>query len=253
VSPATYAQYSLGADWVAQDIYPVTGFLSPNKLNWVGQATAATIQYSGNKPTFAFIETSNQRLFSGTNPEWGERGVTPAEMRFEIWDAIVHGAKGIFYFTQSFNGFRYDATPPDVAAEMAKQNAVITGLAPALNTTSDTDQTALSYANGKLEGMFRTYNGVEYLILVNTTNGQMTATFPSDLLPANATLEVLGENRELIPSDLAYSDDFDPYGVHVYAVIPDGMQALAVPEPGSLALAGVGAMAGLLLRRRRRA
>src|SRR5205085_6412266 len=131
---ADYQAMAAGADWVAQDIYPVTGWNSPNDLKMVGRATSTLRNWvNPNVPTFAYIETSNQRLFAGTNPEWGVRGPTPSEMRFEIWDALVHGAKGIMYFPQSFNGFRFDATPVDLVAEMTKQNTIISSLAPVLN------------------------------------------------------------------------------------------------------------------------
>jgi hypothetical protein len=129
-----YAPYIQAADWVAQDIYPVTGWLNPAAIGVSGAATATLKTWSGGKPTFAYIETSQQRLFSASHPDWPARGPTPDEFRGELWDAVIHGANGIFYFTQSFTGFRYDATPIDVAQEMIKQNQTLTGLASAINS-----------------------------------------------------------------------------------------------------------------------
>src|SRR5258706_3695022 len=184
---ASYTPYIRAADWVSQDVYPITGFNSPSQLRVVGQAVSTLTSYSAipdpdpgipapPKPTFAFIETSNQRLFSNTFPEWVERGPRPAEFRAEVWDAVIHGARGIFYFPQSFCAFQYDATPIDVAAEMTKQDSIIAGVAPVLNSSDAPDVTTVTFSNGSLECLTKSYGGLTHLIVLNLS--QWTVTNP---------------------------------------------------------------------------
>ena len=245
---SVYGPYIQAADWVAQDIYPVTGWNQPNQLGVVGAATAKLSGWS-NKPTFAYIETSNQRLFSNSNPETFERGPTPSEVRFEVWDAIIHGARGIFYFSQSFNGFRYDATPIDVAAEMTKQDAAINGIAAALNSTDTPDVSTVTFGSGSIEYITRSYGGITYLIALNKSSSTLTTTFSANFTMAQNGLSILGTNQTLIGNGNSFSDTFAPYGVRIYAEGAPGATPLAIPEPGALALIGV---APLLLGRRRR-
>jgi hypothetical protein len=245
------APYAAAADWLSQDVYPVTGWNYPQGIGVSGQATATLKQWYG-KPTFAYIETSHQRLFTGSNPQWGERGPTAAEFRGEVWDAIIRGANGILYFSQSFTGFRYDATPIDVAAEMTRQNAAITGLAAALNSDDTSDVNSLTFGTpGSLEYTIRSYGGVTYLIVLNLSPNSTSSSIIADSQTPIADLKVLGENRDLPASDVnTFTDSFGPYDVHIYAESPFGFSPLAVPEP-----AGVGVMGGIavvLMRRRGR-
>jgi hypothetical protein len=105
-SNATYQAYMQSAQIVANDFYPVTGWGRPD---WIdnsktvtdrkteGMAIKGYSDLSGGKPQWAFIETSAQKLgwINGGNM----RGVTPAEFRGEVWDAVINGAKGIAYFS----------------------------------------------------------------------------------------------------------------------------------------------------------
>ena len=124
-----YEQYFETADWIANDFYPITGWNQPTWIPRLGEAVELCRKHSGGKPQFAFIETSSQQL--AWNPK-ETRGVTPDELRAEIWHAVIHGVKGIIYFPQQFNPFVYDATPSPVSVEMAIQNRRLTELAPIL-------------------------------------------------------------------------------------------------------------------------
>ena len=261
-----YANYMSGAmaatDWVAQDLYPVTGFNVPEYLGAVGDTTKKLINWSKvnggpGKPSFAYIETSNQRLFSNSDPTLDERGATPAEVRGEIWNSIIHGARGIIYFPQELDGFQYDATPADVAAEMTKQNATITGLARAINSTDAPAFTNVLFDNGLVEYITRSFQGVTYLIVLNLSDQPTTTTFSMNPSLTIGDLTVLGDNSILpnlgdnVNTFNIFTDTFDPYGVKIYADTNGALlgSMLSVPEPGNLFLL---AAAPLILRRRRR-
>ena len=228
---ADYAPYIQAGDWVAQDLYPVTGWNQPNALGAVGMATA-TLHAWSNKPTIAYIETSNQRLTSNSTPEALERGPTPSEVRAEIWDSIIHGARGIAYFPQEIHGFRYDATPIDVAAEITRQDATITGLAPALTSDIVPDVTSVAFTNHSIEYVTRSFGGVTYLIALNLSNISATTDFSANFTQAANGLTILGTNQTLLPiRDNTFSDVFGPYEVRIYAEGGVGFAALAIPEP----------------------
>jgi hypothetical protein len=61
------------------------------------------------------------------------RPVKPAEVRAEVWMALIHGARGIVYFVHEWaGGFREDGIfrHPDVVREVALINRTVKSLAP---------------------------------------------------------------------------------------------------------------------------
>ena len=74
---SVYQKYFGAADWIGNDLYPVTGWNQPTWLPRVGEAVDMARTISGGKPQFAFIETSQQRL--GWTPK-NTPGVTPAQL-----------------------------------------------------------------------------------------------------------------------------------------------------------------------------
>jgi len=62
VSYKTYQSYLASTDWSSSDIYPVTGWGLPQALDTPGRSLAKLAEWSGGKPQFAIIETSDQEL-----------------------------------------------------------------------------------------------------------------------------------------------------------------------------------------------
>lgn len=257
-----YKTFAQSADWVGQDIYPVTGWgradwidysKTPSDFRWnAGLANDKLRTLTGGKKQFAYIETSNQQL------SWvpGDTGPTAAQVRGETWDAIIHGAKGIIYFPQQIgNGFQYDATPADVAAEITGTDALITSLGAVLNASSDaTDNTVKLTSKGSvvgdLEATWRVYGGHEYLFVLNmSTDTLSNLSFTTDGLSGATPLSVFNEDRSLTTTSGAITDSFAPYQLHIYEGSVGGAP---VPEP-----TGAGLLLGLagscLLARKRRA
>lgn len=278
VNKPQYQQYMQAADWVANDIYPITAWNHPEWIDFSKKLNPADLynatgqrmnpgivedtlrNWSGGKPQFAYIETSWQDLNS---PAAANRGVTPAEFRGEVWDAIIHGAHGITYFPQRVGAtvFMQDNTPADVAAEMTKQDALIKSLGGVLNSGTDATRGTVSFDNPDLEGTWRDYNGKKYLLVLNMSSQTLTgATFSTAGLSAlsGSSLAVFNELRDETVTTGAITDSFGPYQLHVYTNDLSGSGSAnttvgtPVPEPaaGSLGLLGLGA--GLLRRRRRR-
>jgi len=210
--PTCYPAYIAAADWISNDIYPVTGWNRPDRLTWVGQAIDKLRGWSESRPQFAYIETSSQRFISG------HRGVTPDEFRAEVWNAIIHGARGIWYFPVAFNPFSFDETPPDVVDEMVRQNRTITELASVLQGPIN-PETLDAVVPEPLEVAWRNATSGGHFVVLNKSNVTLSAQSIGLSGIGSATSAVVyGEDRSIPIADGTISDDFGPYALHIYVV-----------------------------------
>lgn len=208
-----YRSYIAAADWISNDIYPVTGWNQPDQLAWVGQAIDRLTGWSGTRPQFAYIETGDQGI-----PDSSFRGVTPGELREEIWDAIIHGARGIWYFPVSLEPFSFDNTPPSVVDEMVKQNATITSLASVLQGPIN-PPTMGATPDFHLELTWRDSPSGKYVIVLNMHNDTFTDhVIGLTGIGSATTATVIGENRTESLTGSIIVDDFGPYSVHIYRI-----------------------------------
>jgi hypothetical protein len=220
VSRETYVEYMKAADWVGNDFYPMTGYNRPDWLWKVGAAVDQLRAWSGDKPQFAFIETSSQRL--SWTPR-NTRGVTPAELRAEVWHAVIHGVKGVVYFPQQIGeGFRYDATPTNVSLEMSQQNRRLNEMGAMLASEMNPRAFSVKCAKPLEVGWRAAADGQLVVIVLNF----------SDAPVAGARVEVGGvdggairarvtwESREIPLSGRVLTDGFEPYGVKAYEIVP---------------------------------
>ena len=229
---ATYQGIFNTADWINNDVYPVTAWAHPQWIDKAiplvnngndpyfstiafnpGLATDKIRQLTGGKKQFAYIETSFQNNTSG--PSIGGRVVTPDEFRGESWDAIIHGTKGLIYFPQAFNPDVTDATPPQIVAEMTKNDALINSFGAVLNSGSDANNNFVNLPGG-LEATWRDFGGHRYYFVLNDSHG-VAWNQPLNLpgLPSGA-VEVAGEGRSVFANGNAITDSFAPYQMHVY-------------------------------------
>jgi hypothetical protein len=108
-----------GADILAFDIYPVASD-TPHvrgRLEYVARGIAnLKRRAAGGQAIWGVIETTAIEA---------RQHVTPAELRAEIWMALIHGATGIVYFVHEWiGGFREDGIfrYPDTVAAVTKAN-----------------------------------------------------------------------------------------------------------------------------------
>lgn len=270
-----YKNYAKAADWVANDIYPITAwnhpewidFSKPLKSNDIYNGTGKRLnpgtvidvlrKWTGGKKQMAYIETSWQDL---TGPTASSRGVTPGELRGEVWDAIIHGAKGITYFPQRVGQavFLHDNTPADVAVEITKQNSLIASLGGVINSGNDATDNAVTLSNPLLEGTWREVAGKKYLFVLNMSSATLKdLAFTTGGLANSGSLRVYNELRSEALNGGTINDTFQPYQLHVYTtggettVTPSLAVAAAVPEPTGCGLL-LGGISSFLMKRRRR-
>jgi hypothetical protein len=216
--PGGYAGYQSLLDWDSSSIYPVTGWARPEEhpgLDAPGRSVDQLEKWSNGHPQFAVIEPSDQEL------PWIQQdipGPTPGQFRAEVWDSIIHGARGIIYFPMSFKpSFKFDNTAPDVAAEMTATNAKIQSIARVLQSDIDPPTRGLQ-ADAPLEGTWRVVDGKTYYVVLNFSNQAVTKTMTFQGIGNVSTANVVGEGRSVSLSNGTFTDTFGAYAVHVYEV-----------------------------------
>ncbi len=256
-----YPAYVQSADVVGYDHYPIFGWGRPNWINRVASGVEQLVELAEGRPVYAWIETG---VGSRAISEERQIPVLPEHTRYQVWGSLIRGATAIGYFTHRFNNpsFHEFGPTPEMQEEMARLNAQITELAPAiLAAPSDwqieMQMTTLS-GNTALQSHFKAteHDGYVYIFAQNMDLGpgaewagqfdpifprEAVATIQIDGLEAGTMIEVLGDEPRLIMAEDGYfQDTFAPLGENVYRI---------VPEPGS----AMGLLAGavLLLGRRR--
>ncbi len=205
--------------FVCHDIYPIGGWLPSevdrNRVALVGDVLDKLRGWlNEGQETCAIIETSDQRLgFDGT----GGRGPTPGEVRAMMWNAINHGARAIHFFAAAFNPFVFDATPADVSAEITRQNAIITALAPVLQSDINPSAANVS-ASGNIDIGWRISGNSLYVIAVNVSGSQVNNAAISLNGVADGSAQVYNENRSLPVSGGQITDSFAEHAVHIYVI-----------------------------------
>ena len=210
---ADYKKWLAAADWVSNDLYPITSHNRPSALDAPGLAAARLAQWSGGKRQFAVIEASDQQLPGHENYP----GVTPDQFRAEVFNAVIGGATGIIYFPQKIGGgFLFDNMNPQVEAEMKSVDARLARIGPALMSQKDPAGASID-VSGNLRATWRHYGGKTYLIVLN--NSAQGAAAKMDVHGVSAaSASVDGEGRGVAIRGNTITDSFKPYEAHVYVV-----------------------------------
>jgi hypothetical protein len=217
VSAATYQRFMSAADWISGGMYPISGWNRLDDLDVMGRAVDRMEAMDQGAPTFAVIESSNQE---GPWLPANSPSPTPTQVRAQVWDSVIHGARGIIYFPQQLseiNGFNYDAIPPGVAAEITKIDAQLTSIGAALESPLD-PPTAGVTVSAPLEATWRTYHRHNYFIVFNYSARTISRRITLGGTGRAKAATVVGESRSVSLNRGAFTDTFAPYSAHIYAV-----------------------------------
>jgi hypothetical protein len=205
VDRGTYSEFARLADIAGFDLYPL-GHCQTD-LSAVFDAQREFVALAGRRPTFQWIETGPIK------PEYcGGFKMTPAQLRAEVWLAIVGGARGIGFFTHTWtpNENAFDVSPE--LQHMMKRltqliNDVHLGI---LGTTI-----ASGSNSGAIKTLARTTADRTFVFGVNAESGY---TRVQVLVPdlRDGALTVYGENRAVQVHDHRFIDTFTPLAAHVY-------------------------------------
>ena len=208
--------YLKGCDIASFDIYPVNSREEDveGRLWYVAKGIDNLQEWSDHqKPTWCWIETTRIS-------EKAKRKPTPAEVKSEVWMALIHGAKGFGYFCHSFVGKTEDAAllhDAEMIRGVKAINEQVTSLAPVLNSPDTKDYATVNTSNEAVpvDMMTKKDGKVNYIFAVAMRDGKTNATFD---VKSGKTVEVLGENRTIRIKRGRFSDAFTDYGVHLYRI-----------------------------------
>ncbi|QEH32279.1 hypothetical protein OJF2_07480 [Aquisphaera giovannonii] len=218
--PEDYAEYAKGCDIASFDIYPAcsTDAAVAGKLWYVPHGVERLRKWAGpDRPVWCCIETTR---ISNVN-----RKATPAEIRAEVWMALIRGAKGIIYFAHQFKPTFIEAgllADRDVAREVAAINRRIRDLAPVLNSPDVPDGVKVEVIGGRADRiatLVKRQGDSAYFFAASLDEKPTEVRFR---LPAgvDSSVEVLDESRTLQAPAGGWSDRFGGYQVHLYRSHP---------------------------------
>lgn len=216
-----YPRLIATADWIANDLYPSGGWLNQAHSQRRGDVSLIAeplkiLKGMTDKPLFAFIEASE--VEKGNVP--GARCPTPAEMRAQIWLTLVHGARGIFYFPAvvGTSGFQFDGAPPEIVAEMQKQNGLLSTLGPLLQ--SEINPASLQVKGpSQISIAWRKVAKSSLIIAVNTSRSSAAAgQIVVQGLGAGASGQDLMSGKSMQMKDGTFPCSLEPLGVVVLLV-----------------------------------
>jgi hypothetical protein len=205
-----YSGYAAGADVLVNYTYPLT---NRHPLELVATGIENLNRYAGYaKPIMADLEASNIN---------GELRPTPHQLRAEVWLSLIQGAAGIHYFCHQMTPEAdFNETDclddPDTAAAMTRINQELIALAPVLNTQSFELTPASSNTAVPVRAVLKKLDGERYIFAAGAADGATVARFSLAGIGTPTSVEVIGEGRNLTPSDGAFDDAFEPYAVHLY-------------------------------------
>ncbi len=208
-----YADYIDTEDWVSNDIYPVNSLGGGDNLRLVGATLDKLRRWSGSKVQLAYIETGRQN-------QSVVRGPTAAEVRGQLWSAIIHGARGILYFPlgDCSTGVCHEsnATPPLVQAEMRVQNARVASMASVLQGSINPPPIGIA-TTAPLEATWRISGTENYFFVLNLSAVPITGAMTLCGATPPRRITVVEEGRTVgSQGSPDFFDRFDPYELHIY-------------------------------------
>lgn len=218
-----YYDYATASDAVGFDLYPVYGWCRPDWLYYVGASQEELVtEYAPSRATYQWIECAR------TSSQWcdlDEReqddGPTPAELRNEVWQAIVHGAKAIGYFTHSWECPDYTqfCLSAEQEAELERTNAQLTALTvPILSAPYEKTVTVAPSSTARIDWTTRRVDDKVTLIAANLETSAVEVSFHAPGLVVDAEISVHDEDRTLSPAGESFTDSFGPLAVHIYDI-----------------------------------
>lgn len=224
-----YPQYLQGCDIACFDIYPVNSIDTPvaGKLWMVAKGVDSLQMWSANKkPVWAWIECTS--ISGGTKP-------TPAQVKAEVWMAIIHGASGFGYFCHQMGPTFIEAAMLQdsvMKAGITAINGRVTSLAPMLNSPNITGAVTVASDNTSVpvDIMVKTLSGSAYIFAAAMRDDTATARFNCSISGVQDSVEVLDENRKLAVTNGQFSDRFSGYGVHLYKINLPGNSSIVLPR-----------------------
>jgi hypothetical protein len=225
-----FREYKDASDILMTDRYPVP----KTALSHIAEATEWAVKQKGDSgPVWAVLQA-----FGHQNPQfkgWGAREPTYDEMRAMTYLALIHGAKGIFYYTFTGSEYRILQSPEhwnDLKRIVAELNRIY----PLLLLPNDDMTITPDIIEGPQKdewGVVPVHIAVKhltkdsrelkagyYIITANSLDRPVKVTFQLGGLLASSkyAVNISGEGSQLSVNNGKLSDTFKPYDVHIYEI-----------------------------------
>jgi hypothetical protein len=207
-----YFAYAESADVLVNYTYPLA---NQEPLELVATGIEKLNTYANwKKPVIADIEASSIHGLPRPNPE---------QLRAEVWMSLIHGAAGIQYFCHRMMPLNETDCLDDAAtaAALGRINRELLQLAPVLNTQSYRLSPSSTNDDVPVRAVLKQLDRQRYVFAAGMADGATTATFRVPGIAASVRIEVIGENRVILPRESAFEDTFEPYAVHLYRIPPE--------------------------------
>lgn len=205
-------QYARSFDVIGTDPYPIPGTGSRRAAAWTRQTVA---EVRGARPVWMVPQVFNWATYRADPKEKAElRPPTLAEMQSMAWQCLIHGAKGLIFY--SFFDLVRDQQYP-FAEQWPKVKQLAAEIKPwtELLLIWDTDTGIGVREREWLHWTTRTQGGVTYLFVVNDENCAHAATFELGRVPQAIVLEGPEAGGAAPPTD-RLQVPLGPHGVRIY-------------------------------------
>jgi hypothetical protein len=167
-----------------------------------------------------FVDLLKNNVTLGEKPifivpqAWGD--VNESEIRFQCYQAIIHGVNGIFFWWSAGGGGQWHLVLPDaenVAQELANLHDVL---------VAPTRQVTVTPTSG-IETMVKRYHGDIYILSVNREHQGITANFNVSSLGLHpllyaSTAEIINEDTYIDISQSTFSLYYTPFDTHIIRI-----------------------------------
>jgi hypothetical protein len=184
-SPSDFAAQAELADIFAVDPYPLPGGPITMVAQWAEAAWKAT---QGRRPVWLIPQAHDQSSYGEIAPKRGANPPTPAQERCMVYQCLVHGAKGLVWYTWDDGpnmGLKYHPALQSTLRELCTE---INALAPLLLSGT---QRQFSTSEGKVHGLVCVAPAGRRLIVVNTAAEPVTAAVEVGEAPPGALFSPL--------------------------------------------------------------
>jgi hypothetical protein len=202
-----FKQYAPVVDLLAPDAYP--GFPDGPITKVSDFIDTARKTVKGRKPVVIVLQA------------FGEHGgpktllPTPAELRCMTYLSLVHEARGVIYFSYSYNGPMREAHPAQWQ-ELKNLAGEVRDLGPILPETAGNVVLTQSDGTSQVHTRVIRHDDRATILAVNTLRTPIKNVQWKTTGLKTGSLEVMGEDRRLKVKSGKFDDDFEPLAVHLY-------------------------------------
>jgi len=231
---STLEAYNAGTDIVAVDIYPVNpgnlkpqyalfedglqGDLNNTTLSQVGEYCDKMRKVAGaGRPVFMVLQAFAWEMLTEEKDRDPAKVLYPTyeQSRFMAWQSIIRGANGILYW-----GSYYTPQPSDCWTDITRVTREIADLRGPLEERSANVPLEFVYhelgrsVDAGVQWSAKAHNDALYVFTVNADKNLCRVTIKG--IADRKKCNVVGEGRELPVVDGSITDDWAPFGVHLY-------------------------------------